>query len=72
LEYYERALKGFERLIGKTHPDTLSAAMNTACASFNLGDRGKAEELYQRALEGKEAQLGKYVKSQDMTRSKWQ
>ncbi|GMH71398.1 hypothetical protein TrLO_g3878 [Triparma laevis f. longispina] len=33
--------------------------MNIAIIYDNLKDYGKAEELYERALEGKEAQLGK-------------
>ena len=60
LEYYERALKGREKTLGKTHPDTLSTVMNIANV-YNDGmkDCEKAEELYRRALEGYEAQLGK-------------
>ena len=60
LEYYERALKGKEKTLGKTHPDTLTAVMNIANVYDDvLKDHGKAEELYRRALEGCEAQLGK-------------
>mmetsp|Transcript_5431 Transcript_5431/g.9829 ORF Transcript_5431/g.9829 Transcript_5431/m.9829 type:complete len:94 (+) Transcript_5431:2-283(+) len=47
-------------MLGKTHPDTLSTVMKIAIVYKNrLKDYGKAEELYQRALEGYEAQLGK-------------
>ena len=60
LEYYERALKGSEMMMGKTHPSTLGTVMNIAGVYLDgLKDYGKAEELIQRALEGKEAQLGK-------------
>jgi tetratricopeptide (TPR) repeat protein len=60
LEYYKRALKGSEKTLRKTHPDTLSTVMNIG-AAYNDGmkDYEKAEELYRRALEGYEAQLGK-------------
>ena len=59
LEYYERALKGSERITETNHPSTLGTVMNIAIVYRELKDYGKAEELYQRALEGKEAQLGK-------------
>ncbi|GMH98898.1 hypothetical protein TrLO_g14207 [Triparma laevis f. longispina] len=56
LEYYE----GSERMLGKTHPRTLDTVMNIACVyDEGLENYGKAEELYESALEGKEAQLGK-------------
>ena len=45
--------------MGKTHPSTLAAVMNIASAYENLKEHGKAKELYQRALEGFGAQLGK-------------
>ena len=53
-------MKGFETTLGKTRPSTLMTVMNTAgayCQGFN--DIRKARELYQRALEGYEAQFGK-------------
>ena len=60
LEYYERALKGNEKMLGKMHPETLMTVMNIANVyNDGLKDYGKAEELYQRVLEGNEAQLGK-------------
>ena len=59
LEYFERALKGFEQILGKTHPKTLDAVKNIAGVNLGLKDYGKAEELYQKVLEGHEAQLGK-------------
>ena len=60
LEYYERALKGKEKTLGKTHPQTLMTVMNIAIV-YHVGtkDYEKAEEIYRRALEGYEAQLGK-------------
>ena len=60
LEYYERALKGKEKTLGKTHPNTLSTVYNIAIVyNDGLKDYEKAEEFYRRALEGYEAQLGK-------------
>ena len=60
MEYYERALKGKEKMLGKTHPETLSTVGNIAIVYKNgLKDYDKAEELLQRVLEGYEAQLGK-------------
>lgn len=59
LEYYERALKGQEKTLGNTHPDTLMSVYNIASIYHDLKDYGKAEELYQRVLNGYKAQLGK-------------
>ena len=60
LKYYERALKGQEKTLGKSHPNTLETVMGIAIVYENgLKDFGKAEDLYQRALKGHEAQLGK-------------
>ena len=45
--------------MGKTHPITLCAVMNIAIVYHTgLKDRGKAEEIYERALVEKEAQFG--------------
>ena len=52
-------MKGHEKTLGRTHPETLKFVFNIALAYKSLEDYGKAEELYQRALEGFEAQLGK-------------
>lgn len=58
-EYYERALKGFENVLGKTHPVTLGAVNNITVVYDTLKDYEKAIEMYQRALDGSIAQLGK-------------
>ena len=59
-EYYERALKGFEKMLEKTHPTTLTTVTNVACfCTSALQDFEKAESYFERALEGREAQLGK-------------
>ncbi|GMH53475.1 hypothetical protein TrLO_g185 [Triparma laevis f. longispina] len=53
LEYFERALKAKERMFGENYPSTLGTVANLAnIYSFGLKDYGKAEELYERALEG--------------------
>ena len=46
-------------MLGKTHPSTLTTATNIAIVYDGMEDYGKAEELYQRVLEGYEAQLRK-------------
>lgn len=46
--------------MGKNHPGTLIVVVNIASAYMDgLMDYGKAEELFQRVLEGFEAQHGK-------------
>ena len=53
-------MKEKEKTLGKTHPDTLDTVMNIAAAyHIGLKDYRKAEEYFQRALKGYEAQLGK-------------
>ncbi|GMH61194.1 hypothetical protein TL16_g03206 [Triparma laevis f. inornata] len=53
LEYFERALDGREKTLGLNHPSTLDTMINIAVVYENgMKDYGKAEELYQRALEG--------------------
>ena len=59
MEHFERVLKGSERMLGKSHPETLQTVMNIAIVFEKTEDYGKAEELYQRVLEGYEAQLRK-------------
>ena len=52
-------MKGCERFLGKTHPNTTMSVEKIASVYMFQEDFGKAEELYQRALKGYEAQLGK-------------
>ena len=54
-----RDLKGCERLLRRTHPDMLKSVMNITNVHKVQKDYGKADELYERALEGFEAQFGK-------------
>ena len=57
-------MKGYEKTLGKTHPDTLGTVMNMAIVyQAGMKDYEKAEEFFRRALEGYEAQLGKDHKS---------
>mmetsp|Transcript_12506 Transcript_12506/g.22801 ORF Transcript_12506/g.22801 Transcript_12506/m.22801 type:complete len:605 (-) Transcript_12506:35-1849(-) len=58
LEFYQRALKGEERTLGKAHPNTLKAVMNIAIVCEGLKDYGKAEEYHKRALGSFEEHLG--------------
>jgi tetratricopeptide (TPR) repeat protein len=59
LEWYQRALDGREKTLGKDHPDTLRAVHDIGTVFSNQGEHGKALEWYQRALDGREKTLGK-------------
>ena len=50
---------GSEKTLGKAHPSTLGTVMNIANIYYYARNFVKAEELYERALKGFEAQLGK-------------
>ena len=59
LEYYGRALKGYESALGKDHPDSLNTINGMGVVYQNQGDYCKALEYYGRALKGMESALGK-------------
>jgi tetratricopeptide (TPR) repeat protein len=59
LEWYQRALDGYEKTLGKDHPSTLSTVNNMAIVFRSQGEYDKALEWYQRALDGYEKTLGK-------------
>jgi tetratricopeptide (TPR) repeat protein len=59
LEWYQRALDGYEKTLGKDHPSTLDTVHNMASVFDNQGEYEKALEWYQRALDGREKTLGK-------------
>ena len=59
LEYYERALQGFEKMLGKNHPSTLRSVEGMVSVLYCTDDFVEAEILYVRAHEGVEVQLGK-------------
>ncbi|MBX9626513.1 MAG: tetratricopeptide repeat protein, partial [Gemmataceae bacterium] len=50
---------GVEKARGPDHPDTLTAANNLAALYRDAGDRGRAEPLFRRALEGSERAIGR-------------
>jgi hypothetical protein len=58
-ELHRQALEGWEKVLGKKHPDTLSSVNNLAEVLRAQGDHKAAEELHRRALEGWEKVLGK-------------
>ena len=55
---YRRVLEGYERVLGRSHPDTLGSTNNLALLLQAKGDLAGAEPLYRRALEGRERSLG--------------
>ncbi|KAI5842039.1 hypothetical protein BZA05DRAFT_380199 [Tricharina praecox] len=59
LEWYQRALEGTEKALGKDHPSTLTTVLGMAGVFERRGEYDKALEWYQRALEGTEKALGK-------------
>ena len=60
LGYYQQARRVQEKILGKTHPDTLDTIYNMALTyGDGLGDRVKEEEMYRQALDGYERSLGK-------------
>ena len=59
LEWYQRALDGYEKVLGKDHADTLNTIHNMASVFNDQGQYEKALEWYQRALDGYEKVLGK-------------
>ena len=60
LDYYHQALRVQEKVLGKTHPDTLRTITNMANTYMGgLKDFKKPEEMYRLALDGKEKSLGK-------------
>ena len=58
LPLYRRTLDGFERVLGKEHPNTLTGVANLAECLRSLGDAG-ALLLHRRAIESRERVLGK-------------
>ncbi|KAF3240648.1 hypothetical protein TWF128_011263 [Orbilia oligospora] len=59
MQWYERALAGREKALGKDHPSTLSTVHNIAAVFSNQGKYDEAMQWYERALAGKEKALGK-------------
>ena len=52
LEWYQRTLDGWEKTLGKDHPETLTTVYNMASVLESKGDYDKALEWNQCALDG--------------------
>ena len=59
LKWYERALVGCEKTLGKDHPSTLDTVNNMAIVFQSQGRYEEALKWYERALTGREKTLGK-------------
>ncbi|KAF3118820.1 hypothetical protein TWF569_004775 [Orbilia oligospora] len=59
MQWYERALAGSEKALGKDQPSTLSTVHNIASVFDNQGKYDEAMQWYERALAGREKALGK-------------
>ncbi|MDE6784003.1 MAG: tetratricopeptide repeat protein, partial [Ruminococcus sp.] len=59
LEYYEKALKICESVLGKEHPNTATTYNNIAVVYQDKGEYDKALEYYEKALKICESVLGK-------------
>ncbi|KAJ5623136.1 protein kinase subdomain-containing protein [Penicillium lividum] len=57
-EIYQRALAGFEKVLGPGHISTLNTVNNLGNLYYDQGKPKEAEEMYQRALAGYEKTLG--------------
>ena len=58
LEWVQKALKIFEKVLGLEHPNTATSYHNIASVYFRQGDYTKALEWFQKALEIEEKMLG--------------
>ena len=56
---YERALRGYERLLGPDHASTLSTVGNLADLLADLNLWVEAKSMYQRCVDGYEKALGR-------------
>ncbi len=59
LEWFERALKISEKVLGKEHPSTATTYNNIALVYSDLGEYEKALEWFERALKISEKVFGK-------------
>ena len=55
---YERALRGYENVLGPNHTSTLDIVNNLGLLYSDQGKLKGAEAMYQRALAGTEKTLG--------------
>jgi tetratricopeptide (TPR) repeat protein len=58
---YEKALEGFERLVGPEHPSTVSVVNNLGTLLYTQQKLGDAQQMYERALVGRDRVLGPQV-----------
>jgi len=59
LSYYKRALRGKEKLLGKSNPDTLRSLSNLGMLLEAQGEVAEAEQMFTTCLEHRTATLGK-------------
>ena len=52
LDYFQQALMESEKVLGKTHPDSLMTMYNMANTYTKVKDYAKAEEMFRLALDG--------------------
>ena len=57
LEFYQKALAIFEKVLGSEHPSTATTYNNIAFVHYNKGDYDKALEYFQKALTIREKML---------------
>ena len=57
-ELFKRALVGYERQLGPSHPSTLTIVKNLALLYELQGRNDEAERFYLRALAGRKQHLG--------------
>ena len=55
---HQRALKGYEKVLGPEHPDTLSSVSSLGSMLERQGKYEEAKAMHQRALKGREKVLG--------------
>jgi len=55
---HQRALKGFEKVLGPEHLDTLTSVSNLGSVLESQGKYEEAEAMHERALKGYEKVLG--------------
>ena len=58
MEFYQKAIKISEQVLGEQHPNTVSTYNNLGGVYQAQGDYEKAMEFYQKAMEIKEQVLG--------------
>jgi tetratricopeptide (TPR) repeat protein len=55
---YKQALEGREKVLGHDHTSTLNTVNNLGLLCADQGKLDKAEEMYERALQGYEKRFG--------------